>query len=195
MAQRLATEYIKASLRLSEVQMAEFVHKIGDPHVRQRVKVLDGGGQEVVLEDDQGEELHLPFDRKDGYYICEASFRLVNPPITNIMRRLFSAYKGTGMVSRIYNGFMVMYQYEEGRVRKITEYNGDTHKLVYEYKNTVEELQRLFRSNEVELEISRIHRAINELLDQRIAAPDGIVIMDIDFKLRQYTRQLFVLEA
>ncbi|GIP22434.1 MULTISPECIES: non-ribosomal peptide synthetase module [Paenibacillus] len=195
MAQRLATEYIKASLRLSEVQMAEFVHRIGDPHVRQRIKVLDGGGQEVVLEDDQGEELHLPFDRKDGYYICEASFRLVNPPITNVMRRLFAAYKGTGIVNRIYNGFVVMYHYEEGRVRKITEYNGDTPKIVFEYKNTVEELQRLYRSNEVEMEIHRIQRGINELLDLRISVKDEPSINEIDTQLRLYTQRLFALEA
>ncbi|RUT27785.1 non-ribosomal peptide synthetase module [Paenibacillus zeisoli] len=195
MAQRLATEYIKASLRLTEVQMAEFIHRIDDPHVRQRIKVLDGGGQEVVLEDDQGEELHLPFDRKDGYYICEASFRLINPPITNVMRRLFAAYKGSGIVNRIYNGFVVMYQYEDGQVRRITEHNGDTYKLVYEYKNTVEELQRLFRSTEVEMEIGRIHRLINDLLDHRLALKDEQLITHIDEELRQYTRRLFVLEA
>ncbi|WP_433945868.1 non-ribosomal peptide synthetase module [Paenibacillus sp. SN-8-1] len=195
MAQRLATEYIKASLRLTEVQMAEFIHRIDDPHVIQRIKVLDGGGQEVVLEDDQGEELHLPFDRKDGYYICEASFRLINPPITNVMRRLFAAYKGSGLVNRIYNGFMVMYHYEDGQVRKITEYNGDSYKLVFEYKNTAEELQRLFRLNEVEMEIGRIHRAINHLLDQRITSNDEQHIMQIDEELRQNTRRLFVLEA
>ncbi|GJM79243.1 hypothetical protein HMSSN139_17390 [Paenibacillus sp. HMSSN-139] len=79
MAQRLATEYVNASMRLTEVQMSQFVHKVYDPHVRQRVKVLDNGGQEVVLEDDGGEEVHLPFERVDGYYICEMSFRLENP--------------------------------------------------------------------------------------------------------------------
>ncbi|MNE62269.1 hypothetical protein D3C80_1575390 [compost metagenome] len=157
--------------------------------------MLDGGGQEVVLEDDQGEELHLPFDRKDGYYICEASFRLINPPITNVMRRLFAAYKGSGLVNRIYNGFMVMYHYEDGQVRKITEYNGDSYKLVFEYKNTVEELQRLFRSKEVEMEIGRIHRLINDLLDQRITSKDEQLITQIDEELRRNTRRLFVLEA
>ncbi|GJM74800.1 hypothetical protein HMSSN036_70160 [Paenibacillus macerans] len=130
MAQRLATEYVNASLRLSEVQMSQFIHKVYDPHVRQRVKVLENGGQEVVLEDDGGEEVHLPFDRKDGYYVCELSFRLEQPHLTNVMRLLFAAFKGSGMVTRIYNGFMMMYYYQEGRVRKIVEYSRDSYKLV-----------------------------------------------------------------
>ncbi|GAA0137865.1 hypothetical protein YSY43_47060 [Paenibacillus sp. YSY-4.3] len=195
MAQRLATEYVNASLRLSEVQMSQFIHKVYDPHVRQRVKVLDNGGQEVVLEDDSGEEVHLPFDRKDGYYVCELSFRLEKPHLTNVMRLLFAAFKGSGMVTRIYNGFMMMYYYQEGRVRKIVEYSRDSYKLVYEHKDTVGELQRIYRNNDVEREIERIHREVNALLDQRFVAEDAKVVQRIDSELRKHTRRLFVLEA
>lgn len=195
MAQRLATEYVNASLRLSEVQMSQFIHKVYDPHVRQRVKVLDNGGQEVVLEDDSGEEVHLPFDRKDGYYVCELSFRLEKPHLTNVMRLLFAAFKGSGMVTRIYNGFMMMYYYQEGRVRKIVEYSRDSYKLVYEHKDTVGELQRIYRNNDVEREIEQIHREVNVLLDQRFVAQDSAALQRIDGELRKHTRRLFVLEA
>jgi hypothetical protein len=195
MAQRLATEYVNASLRLSEDQMSQFIHKVYDPHVRQRVKVLDNGGQVVVLEDDGGEEVHLPFDRSDGNYVCELSFRLETPHLTNVMRLLFSAFKGSGMVTRIYNGFMMMYYYQEGRVRKIVEYSRDSHKLVYEYKDTVGELQRIYRNNDVELEIEAIHKSINALLDLRIVTQDSDEVVRIDGELRQHTRRLFVLEA
>ncbi|GGH33618.1 non-ribosomal peptide synthetase module [Paenibacillus segetis] len=195
MAQRLATEYVNASLRLSEDQMSQFIHKVYDPHVRQRVKVLDNGGQVVVLEDDGGEEVHLPFDRSDGNYVCELSFRLETPHLTNVMRLLFSAFKGSGMVTRIYNGFMMMYYYQEGRVRKIVEYSRDSHKLVYEYKDTVGELQRIYRNNDVELEIEAIHKSINALLDLRIVTQDSNEVVRIDGELRQHTRRLFVLEA
>ncbi|MFD3260643.1 non-ribosomal peptide synthetase module [Paenibacillus lentus] len=195
MAQRLATEYVNASLRLSEVQMSQFIHKVYDPHVRQRVKVLDNGGQEVVLEDDSGEEVHLPFDRKDGYYVCELSFRLEKPHLTNVMRLLFAAFKGSGMVTRIYNGFMMMYYYQEGRVRKIVEYSRDSYKLVYEHKDTVGELQRIYRNNDVEREIERIHREVNVLLDQRFVAQDSASVQRIDGELRKHTRRLFALEA
>ncbi|MDU4697043.1 MULTISPECIES: hypothetical protein [Paenibacillus] len=194
MAQRLATEYVNASMRLTEVQMSQFVHKVYDPHVRQRVKVLDNGGQEVVLEDDSGEEVHLPFERVDGYYVCEMSFRLEKPHLTNVMRLLFAAFKGSGMVTRIYNGFMMMYYYQEGRVRKIVEYSRESYKLVFEYKDQVAELQQIYRNNDVELEIERIRKDINGLLDQRFIANETDVDR-IDDELRNCSRRLFVLEA
>ncbi len=195
MAQRLATEYVNASLSLSEVQMSQFIHKVYDPHVRQRVKVLENGSQEVVLEDDGGEEVHLPFDRRDGHYVCELSFRLEKPHLTNVMRLLFAAFKGTGMVTRIYNGFMMMYYYQDGRVRKIVEYSRDSYKLVYEFKDTLGELQRIYRNNDVEREIESIHVTINNLLDRRLAISDPKAVDEIDDGLRDCTRQLFVLEA
>lgn len=195
MAQRLATEYVNASLRLSEVQMSQFIHKVYDPHVQQRVKVLENGGHEVVLEDDGGEEVHLPFDRKDGYYVCELSFRLEKPHLTNVMRLLFAAFKGTGMVTRIYNGFMMMYYYQEGRVRKIVEYSRDSYKLVFELKDKTSELQQVFHNNDIEQEIAMIHKSINSLLDLRFVSGDPDQVTQIDDKLRQYSRRLFVLEA
>ncbi|EOS58583.1 MULTISPECIES: hypothetical protein [Paenibacillus] len=194
MAQRLATEYVNASMRLTEVQMSQFIHKVYDPHVRQRVKVLDNGGQEVVLEDDGGEEVHLPFERVDGFYVCEMSFRLEKPHLTNVMRLLFAAFKGSGMVTRIYNGFMMMYYYQEGRVRKIVEYSRDSYKLVFEYKDAAAELQQIYRNNDIELEIARIRKDINALLDQRFIA-DEADVERIDNELRQCSRRLFVLEA
>lgn len=194
MAQRLATEYVNASMRLTEVQMSQFIHKVYDPHVRQRVKVLDNGGQEVVLEDDGGEEVHLPFERVDGFYVCEMSFRLEKPHLTNVMRLLFAAFKGSGMVTRIYNGFMMMYYYQEGRVRKIVEYSRDSYKLVFEYKDAAAELQQIYRNNDIELEIARIRKEINALLDQRFIA-DEADVERIDNELRQCSRRLFVLEA
>ncbi|MNC40784.1 hypothetical protein D3C75_895170 [compost metagenome] len=195
MAQRLATEYVNASLRLSEVQMSQFIHKVYDPHVQQRVKVLENGGHEVVLEDDGGDEVHLPFDRRDGYYVCELSFRLEKPHLTNVMRLLFAAFKGSGMVTRIYNGFMMMYYYQEGRVRKIVEYSRDSYKLVFELKDTVGELQQIFRNNDVEQEIALIQKSINALLDLRFVTNDHAKVNEIDDELRQNTRRLFVLEA
>jgi len=194
MAQRLATEYVNASMRLTEVQMSQFIHKVYDPHVLQRVKVLDNGGQEVVLEDDGGEEVHLPFERVDGFYVCEMSFRLEKPHLTNVMRLLFAAFKGSGMVTRIYNGFMMMYYYQEGRVRKIVEYSRDSYKLVFEFKDATAELQQVYRNNDVELEIARIRKDVNALLDQRFIASEADVDR-IDDELRHCSRRLFVLEA
>ncbi|WMT40141.1 non-ribosomal peptide synthetase module [Paenibacillus sp. D2_2] len=195
MAQRLATEYVNASLRLSEVQMSQFVHKVYDPRVRQKVKVLENGSHEVVLEDDGGEEVCLPFDRRDGYYVCELSFRLEQPRLTNVMRLLFSAFKGSGLVTRIFNGFMMMYYYQEGRVRKIVEYSRDSYKLVFEHKDAEGNLQQMYHNNDVEQEISRIHESINALLDSRFITNDSVVVNQIDDQLREHSRRLFALEA
>ncbi|MBP1938300.1 non-ribosomal peptide synthetase module [Paenibacillus sediminis] len=195
MAKRLATEYVNARLEMSEAQMYRFVHEALDPLVHQKVKVLENGSQEIVLEDQNGEEIHLPFDKRDGFYVCELSVRLVNPRLTNAMRKLFVTYKGTGLVNRIYDGFIMVYFYKEGSVRKIVECSRESEKLVFEYKNTVEELERLYEAKDVELEISKIQRSINDLLDQRISADSSYQIQAIDESLRSYVQRLFVLEA
>lgn len=59
MAQRLATEYVKTTLTLSETQMDEFLRAVDDPQVHYHIKVLDNGSQEIVLEHSAGEEVHL----------------------------------------------------------------------------------------------------------------------------------------
>lgn len=195
MAHRLATEYVNATMQMTDVQMNQFLQSTMTSQINFRVKVMDGGGQEILLEDESGEEVHLPFERKDGFYVCELSCRLVTLQLTNAVRKLFSAYKGSGKVNRIYRGFIMSYDYQEGNVKRIAQLAEDACSLVYEYKNTTGELQRLFNSNETEKEIESIHRKINDLLDQRIAALTASVIEGIDTQLRQYNQRLFVLEA
>ncbi|MOA34841.1 hypothetical protein D3C78_1562500 [compost metagenome] len=90
---------------------------------------------------------------------------------------------------------MMMYYYQEGRVRKIVEYSRDSYKLVFELKDTAGELQRIFRSNDVEQEIALIQKSINALLDLRFVTNDHATVSGIDDELRQHTRRLFVLEA
>ncbi|WP_223068242.1 non-ribosomal peptide synthetase module [Paenibacillus caui] len=195
MAKRIATEYVKATMRMSEAQMSEFVRKVYDPHVCQQVKVLEGGGQEVVLLDRDGEELHVAFDCKDGFYVCECSFRLKNPRLTNVMRRMFAEFKGCGLVYRIYEGFVMEYSYEEGRVIKIAEQKADACKLVYQYKNTLGELRSLFELKLIEAEIDQIRKEINALLELRMANVSGDTVDWVDKELRRNSQRLFALEA
>ena len=89
MAQRLATEYVKTTLTLSETQMDEFLQAVDDPQVHYRIKVLDNGGQEIVLEHIAGEEVHLFFEAKEGGYVCELTCRLIHPQLTLFIRKLF----------------------------------------------------------------------------------------------------------
>ncbi|MDP4095682.1 non-ribosomal peptide synthetase module [Paenibacillus sp. P96] len=195
MAQRLATEYVNATLTLSEVQMNQFLRAAEDPLVHSRIKVLDNGGHEIVLEDVTGEEVHLPFDRRKGMYVCELTCRLVNQPLTNMIRKLFLRFKGEGIVNRVYHGFTMIYTYNQGSVRRIVEKTDGGCRLVFEYKNTVQELQHKFLARDVEREISRVYNEINDLLDQRIRIRDKKRIGDIDQRLRSLSNILFTLEA
>ncbi|AWB45740.1 non-ribosomal peptide synthetase module [Paenibacillus sp. CAA11] len=196
MAKRIATEYVEASMRLSEAQLNEFVHRVNDPQVHQMVKVLDGGGQVVVLADEQGEEVQLSFDIKDGAYVCELSFRLRSLKLTNVVRRMFSECKGSGRVNRIYEGFTMVYVYEEGQVIRIMEESQpEACNLIYEHKDTMGQLTRMFKRNGVEMEILGIHQSINALLDLRIASVEPETVKWIDDELRLKTKRLFALEA
>lgn len=196
MAQRLATEYVNATMQMTDIQMDQFLQYTQAFRVTNRVKVMDSGEQEFVLEDESGEEVHLPFERKNGLYVCELSCRLVTPHLTNAVRKLFAAFKGSGKVNRIYRGFTMSYDYHAGTVHRITQVAGNDSIVIYEYKNTAGELQRLFNSNEAEKEIESIQHHINVLLDQRIAAGnDKLITKTIDERLRRFNQRLFVLEA
>lgn len=195
MAQRLATEYVKATVQLTELQLNQFLHSAESCHVHPMVKVIGSGEQEIVLEDVNGEEVHLPIVCKDGVYVCELSCRLVNPRLTNAVRKLFVTFKGDGMMNRIYQGFTMMYYYEQGSVRKIAEITPEGSRLVYEYKPTINDLEQLYQCTEVESEISLLYRDINFWLDQRNKAVSAEDCINIDEMLRLYSKKLFVLEA
>ncbi|MDR9857267.1 non-ribosomal peptide synthetase module [Paenibacillus sp. VCA1] len=195
MAQRLATEYVKATLQMSELQLNQFMHSAECCHVHVIVKVLGSGGQEIVLEDESGEEVHFPLESKNGQYFCELSCRLVNPRLTNLVRKLFTDCKGNGVVKRIYQGFTMLYYYEQGSVRKIEEATASGRKLVYQYKHTAGELQRVYQLNDVEQEISRLYQDIDYWLDERNKAETSDEVARIDEKLRQGAAKWFALEA
>ncbi len=65
MANRLATEYVKTCLQLTEAEMDSFIRMFKDHGASMQVKVLENGNQEVVLQDDAGEEIVLSFERKN----------------------------------------------------------------------------------------------------------------------------------
>lgn len=195
MAQRLATEYVKATLKLSETQMKQFLQMAEDGQVHSRVKVLGNGGQEVVLEDHAGEEVHFPFDRREGFYVCELSCRLVNLHLANLVRRLFLSFKGDGIVNRVYAGFTMSYVYSKGSVRKIVEVKENQSQTVYQYKNTLQEMEDVFRMRKIEQQITKVKRSVNGLLDLRNATCSQEEIAKIDEQLRTHTVTLFALEA
>lgn len=195
MAQRLATEYVKATLKLSEPQMHQFLRMTEDGRIHQRVKVMENGCQEIVLVDVSGEEVHFPFDRREGFYICELSCRLVNHHLTNVVRKLFMTFKGDGVVHRIYEEFTMTYVYTQGVVRKIVEQTGENIRVIYEYKNTLLELQRVFQARDIEREINWVYAEVDSLLDTRMYASTSEQLQQIDEKLALHQKRLFELEA
>ncbi|MBB3067618.1 hypothetical protein FHS14_000588 [Paenibacillus baekrokdamisoli] len=196
MAQRIATEYVNASLQLTAEEMSGFVHFFEEQHVKQQVRVLDNGNHEMVLEDDAGrEEVRLTFERQQDRYVCVMSCRLVHPKLTNAMRKAVSVFRGDAIVNRIYSNYTMNYTYEQGAVRKIVEHAAGSMRVVFEYKDTVGQLEAQFKITDVEQEIHVLHGAINQLLDLRNQCTDQEQIAAIDDRLRNHTHALFIREA
>jgi hypothetical protein len=195
MAQRLATEYVKTCLQLTEAQLSKFIAMFEDQQVTFRVQVMENGNQEVVFQDDEGLDIVFSFEQKLGYYECTGSCRLSNTKLVNLLRKAVAEFKGSAIVNRIYSAYTVVYAYENGKVVKIVEVASYGEKIIYEYQDTMGQLEQLFRSQQVEQEIVMLQDQINHLLDIRNAVNDTVVCSEVDQRLHQLTQRLFVLEA
>jgi hypothetical protein len=195
MAQRLATEYVKTCLHLTEAEMSSFLDLLTMNQVNPRVKVTENGSQEVVFQDGEDEEVCLSFERKNGYYVCEGSCRLSNPKLTNLMRKAVAQFKGDAIVNRIYTSYTMNYVYKRGSVVQIMEITPSSKKLVFEYKDTLGQLEQMFNQRVVEREIHLILKQINVLLDERNGTQQPEQKLQIDDELKSLTHKLFVLEA
>lgn len=196
MAQRLATEYVKAKLQLSALEMSLFVQFFEDLNIHHSVMVLENGNQEVILKDvAEREKIRLVFELHHDVYVCELSCRIVHPRLTNAMRKAIAAFRGDAIVNRIYSTYTMIYHYEEGKVRQIVESSSEGNRVVFEYKDTLGDLERYYRSDFVENKIMLVQDLINELLDLRNQTNDAQQIQHIDEQLREATHQLFVMEA
>ncbi|OUM96110.1 MAG: non-ribosomal peptide synthetase module [Thermobacillus sp. ZCTH02-B1] len=196
MAKRLATEYVNARLQLTADELDRFIRFVGAQNIRIRLRVIGCGSQEMELADEaSGEEVSLRFELCGDRYVCELSCRLVHPQLTNAMRRAVAAFRGDAVVNRIYLGFTMTYYYKKGAVHKIVEHGRDGARIVFERRDTVGELESLYESRQVEMEIERIQDAIDELLDLRNQCTSQAEKQAVDERLRQLTRRLFILEA
>lgn len=195
MAQRLATEYVKASLTLTETELTQLERMLIDHGIEFHVKVFENGNQQLEFHDESGEEVVISFERRAGKYVSEGSYRLNTMPLANLMRKAVSAFKGDAIVNRIYSNFTMVYYYERGTVVKIVEMNEHYQKTIYEFKNTVGRLERLFQEQQVECEIVRVREQVNSLLDERLTTADEQQKAALDRRLSDLTHRLFVLEA
>lgn len=196
MAQRVATEYVNASLTLTEAEMPRLISLCEFQQLRLQVFVLDNGNQEIVLEDDTGgESIRLTFERTNGEYRCVLTCRVVQPKLTNTLRKLVSSFKGNAVVNRIYPSYTMVYHYIRGMVARIEESNGAHLRTVFEHQDTLGKLETQFNLFSVEEEINRLRGAVNELLDLRNQTEEQKLIREIDLSLKQHSQLLFALEA
>lgn len=195
MARRLATEYVKASIQLTEAQLTRFLQSLALQCTVWRVKVLENGNQEVVLEDGQGDEITFLFEKQGNRYVCVTSCRLVHPKLTQVMHKLVATFRGEAVVNRIFYGFTMTYYYEDGAVRKIVEHKQGQSRVVFEHKDTVRSLQKLYSNDSVELRIATVQSHINVLLDERNRSRKPETLHHIDSELSRMAHQLFMLEA
>lgn len=195
MAQRLAMEYVNATMQMTEFQLGQLLLAEGTRHISYRVKVLGAGEQELVLAEAGGEEVHLTFERKGGVYIGSLSCRVENPHLMNAVRKLFFTYKGTGTVNRIYKDITMRYYYEGGSVRRISEVRPEGTKLIYQHKYSITEMQSIFKRQTVESEIKQIRQEVNRLLDIRNRLRQEAAVREVDEQLAAAAFRLFQLEA
>ncbi|MCZ8513321.1 non-ribosomal peptide synthetase module [Paenibacillus filicis] len=195
MAMRLATEYVKTCLQLTEAEMAMFIQMFVDQEASLQVKVLENGSQEVVLLDDAGQEIILSFEKEIDLYVCRGTCRITNKNLVNVMRKAVSEFKGDAVVHRIYPSYTMEYTYKQGAVVRIVEKSAAADKIIYEYKDTIGQMEQLYQNKAVEQEIDAIKAQINGFLDLRNQLEDPIVREQIDGRLQKLTHRLFVLEA
>jgi hypothetical protein len=196
MAHRVATEYVNASLTLTEAEMPRLISLCEIQQLRLQVFILDNGNQEVVLEEDAGgESIRLTFERMNGEYRCVLSCRVVQPKLTNTLRKLVSSFKGDAVVNRIYSAYTIVYHYIRGAVVHIIEMNGNQTRTIFKHRDALGLIENQFKLCTVEEEISRIRSSVNELLDIRNKLNNTAQITEIDISLKYHSQLLFVLEA
>lgn len=195
MAQRFATEFVKASIELTEKELTRMVHWFAEQGTTRLLVQTDLCGRKLVFRQEGGEQITFHFRRTSDKFKCEGSYRLQTLPMADVMRKAVSLFKGDAIVNRIYANFTMVYIYERGSVVKIMESQGRNQRVIYDYHNLAGRLERLFAQNRIEREIAGAREAINALLDRRLLAKEEGEKMAIDRELSRWRHRLFVLEA
>jgi DNA polymerase III delta prime subunit len=196
MAQRLATEYVKTRLTLTEAEMIQFIDMLqSEGSLNVTVDKGSLNGRQVVLKDESGEEVVLRFENRRGAFVSEGSCRVSNARLANLIRKAVSRFKGDAIVNRIYPAFTMKYVYRRGSVVQISEIARGKQKLVYEFKDTAGKLEQLYRLDNVEREIADVYSRIDELLDERNRTEEHDALREVDSRLTRLANKLFELEA
>jgi len=195
MAKRLATEYVKTHIRLTEAEMIKFVELFRDHDIHIHVRVFDNGNHEVVLEYGAEPEVTLNFEQQEGVYVFEGACSFYELAPANAMRKAISMFRGSAISRRHYGSYTMEYRYENGSIASITEIRpGGYERVVYRYRNRLAELQEVFERTDIEVSIAQVKEEINQLLDLR-RRMDRTRVKELDERLAVLSRRLFALEA
>ncbi|WNC12874.1 hypothetical protein [Brevibacillus brevis] len=198
MAQRLATNYAKAYFTVSEEELNQFVSLFTNEHISVDVKVCDNGDRDVILTDKSG-EIQLSFLRSGNRYSCDSSYLIQDRQLANAMRKAMKTFRGYGIVHRIYDGFTVVYHYDQGSVVSIHEMSGDEETSIFENNsaNVAGELESLFQQDGGEREIESLYQETDRWLDLRNWARSNAPgkLSAIDSRLAALSKRLFELEV
>lgn len=195
MAQRIATEFVKANLALSERELARMQAWLAKHGATCRLNEPDAASRVLELRLDGRETLTLHFRRQADRFVSEGSYLLHTLPMADVMRKAVLMFKGDAIVNRIYADFTMVYIYERGTVVKIIESSGWVRRVIYDYHNLAGRLERLYARDRIEREIAVARSEINALLDRRLKARDAGEVAAIDRELSAWRHRLFVLEA
>ena len=191
MAKRLATHYEFLKLELTPSQMELMIQFFENQQSTTQICVLDNGDTELTLQDED-QVIPLTFQPYGHQYIFEGSVMVKDIKLANVIRKTIQEYHGHARVQRIYETYSMQYDYAYGNVVKIQEFRNGEVRLVFEYKDTLGELTRLYYAQGVEDEIAWVRLQIDQLLEQR---NKGFYIDEIDATLKRLAQELFVLEA
>ncbi|HJV45351.1 MAG TPA: non-ribosomal peptide synthetase module [Bacillota bacterium] len=194
MAQRLATEYKQIILELTSQQLQEFIDFFKGKKYLTEVRVCENGDTEFILLDD-GKEIPLAFHSNGLLFQFEGSYMISDLQLAQLMRQIIKEFKGTATVHRVYNHYVMEYDYEYGNVKRILERKDGAVTLIYEYQDTAGSLTRLFEQQGVEDQITWVKLQIDMLLEHRAKTSSKAGIEGIDIQLNELTRELFALEA
>lgn len=196
MAKRLATRYVKTCLQLNETELMLFLSVLHDHEIIPKVKVLEDGSQEFVIEEATAETgVTITFERINHHFVMSGSFYMLSAKLAELLRQAIIRFKGDAVVHRIYANFTMEYHYRNGTVVKIVELGAAQARVIYEYRNSLEKLNQLYHRDDVEREITKLRDEINRLLDRRNVAHDANHVAEIDMQLNIRARRWFILEA
>lgn len=197
MAQRVATEYVNTCLVLSSEELSELVTLFRSAGLACSLKVLNDSG-DCDLELSSASETSAPvlkLEKNNGKYVMTGSYRFTDWNAANAMRQGVARFRGSAVVRRIYEQFILEYHYCSGSVLRIIEHSREGERLVFERKDQIIMLMELFRKTNAERQIQDARHCIDRLLDERNASAEAEKIRRIDDQLRKLAHRLFVLEA